>query len=241
MRRFARFVLLGLVLVLVAMVSALVAMRFAIHGSEVAVPHLTGLSPQQAEATAAAAGLVTTIDDKFYSAEVAEGRIVSQSPAAGVKVRSGWRVRLAQSLGAQRTEIPNVVGQSSRAAEINIKRRGLELASIATVELPSTPEGQVVSQNPTANATPISPKVSVLTAAPAEDRVYVMPSFIGKHFADVSPQIEAAGFVLAEIKTLEDTPAQGVAALPAGLIVRQVPAPGQKIIAGGTISFEITR
>ena len=40
-----RFALLSLVLLLVAMVSALTAMRFAIHGREVAVPALLGLTP----------------------------------------------------------------------------------------------------------------------------------------------------------------------------------------------------
>ena len=36
--------MLALVLVIVAMVSALTAMRFAIHGQEVAVPPLVGLT-----------------------------------------------------------------------------------------------------------------------------------------------------------------------------------------------------
>ena len=41
--------MLALVLVIVAMVSALTAMRFAIHGQEVAVPPLVGLAPAEAE------------------------------------------------------------------------------------------------------------------------------------------------------------------------------------------------
>jgi eukaryotic-like serine/threonine-protein kinase len=241
MRRFARFVLLGLVLVLVAMVSALFAMRFAIHGSEVSVPKLIGLTPQQAETTAAAAGVVTTIEDKFYSSDVPEGRVVSQSPAAGVKVRRGWRVRLAESLGRQRIEIPNVVGQSSRAAEINIKRRGLELSTLAIADIAAGPEGQVIAQNPPANATPVAPKMSVLLSNPQRERAYVMPSFLGRHFADVTTQIEAAGFHLGTVTTLDESRNSGANSLPAGTIVRQTPAPGQKIAAGESISFEITR
>ena len=42
MRAFFRFVLLALVLVIVAMASALTAMRVAIHGREVIVPKLVG-------------------------------------------------------------------------------------------------------------------------------------------------------------------------------------------------------
>ena len=73
--------------------------------------------------------------DRFYSADVPEGRIMSQVPAAGEQVRSGWRVRVAESMGPQRVVIPDLVGESERAAEINIRRRGLEMgtAAIATI------------------------------------------------------------------------------------------------------------
>ena len=49
MKSAIRFALLALVLVIVAMVSALTAMRFAIHGQEVAVPAVVGLAPAEAE------------------------------------------------------------------------------------------------------------------------------------------------------------------------------------------------
>src|SRR4051794_384190 len=60
-----RFILLALVLLIVAMVSALTAMRFAIHGQEVAVPALVGLTPQQAEHAVAGTGLQMTIERQY--------------------------------------------------------------------------------------------------------------------------------------------------------------------------------
>ena len=57
MKSAIRFAMLALVLVIVAMVSALTAMRFAIHGQEVAVPPLVGVTPAQAERALAALGL----------------------------------------------------------------------------------------------------------------------------------------------------------------------------------------
>ena len=106
--------MLALVMLTVAMVSALTAMRLAIHGREVAVPKLIGLSQSAAETTANTSGLILDIENKFYSNDVPEGKILSQLPVPGSRVRRGWRVRAAQSLGPQRTEIPNVVGQSAR-------------------------------------------------------------------------------------------------------------------------------
>src|SRR5579863_10311507 len=99
MKTFLRFVLLSLILVSVAMVSALTAMRFAIHGREVAVPKLVGLTNDAAERQANADGLVLEVESRFYSPDVAEGKVLSQSPSPGSLVRRGWQVRVAESLG----------------------------------------------------------------------------------------------------------------------------------------------
>jgi beta-lactam-binding protein with PASTA domain len=245
MKRFFRFVMLALVMLTVAMVSALTAMRLAIHGREVEVPKLIGLSQNAAETTANTAGLILDIENKFYSNDVSEGKILSQLPAPGSRVRRGWRVRAAQSLGPQRTEIPNVVGQSARAAEINVRRRGLELGSTALAIIPGAAADQIIAQTPPANAGAVeSPKISVLLAAPEADRQFVMPNFVGKHLADVSQQLEDAGFVLGHISDAAASSSGNSSAISANMgpsvITKQNPAPGQKIAAGAIVSFEIS-
>ena len=155
--------MLALVLVIVAMVSALTAMRFAIHGQEVAVPPLVGLAPAEAERAVAGLGLQISIERQYYSPQIPEGRIMSQLPLPGTKVRRGWQVRVAQSLGPTRVTIPDVTGQSEHAAELNIRRRGLDVASMAQVQAPGIPADQVLAQSPTANATQVvAPKISLL-------------------------------------------------------------------------------
>src|SRR6266705_1798407 len=146
MRTFFRLLLLALVLLSVALVSALTAMRLAIHGREVAVPRLIGITPAEAERSANANGLLFETENRFYSAVIPEGRIMSQVPPPGASVRRGWRVRVAESLGPQRVMIPNFIGQSSRAAEINVHRRGLELGTIAVAHIADLPADQVVAQ-----------------------------------------------------------------------------------------------
>ncbi len=131
MRSFFRFASVALGLLLVAMFSALMAMRFAIHGGEVTVPKLVGLSPPEAERAVTNLSLNVVVERQYYSAEVPEGKIMSQIPTAGTQVRHGWQVRVAQSLGPQRVAIPDVLGESERAADLNIRRRGLDLGSIS--------------------------------------------------------------------------------------------------------------
>ncbi len=244
MKTFFRFVLLALILVSVAMVSALTAMRFAIHGREVAVPKLIGSSRTVAEQQANSDGLILDVENHFYSADIAEGKVISQSPAPGSLVRRGWKVRVAESLGPQKAEVPDLVGQSARAAEINVRQRGLEVGSVAVANLPDTAQDEIVAQSPPPNSGMVeSPKISVLIAGEEREQQFVMPDFTGKRIGDVRKQIEDAGF---EVRVQDPgcSGGPGTAAAPcnkdAGVIARQFPTPGQRIAAGAAISFEVT-
>ena len=248
MKQFFRYVLLALVLIAVALISALTAMRFAIHGREVAVPKLVGLNPMEAERVAVANGLLLVVENRFYSPEVPEGRIMTQVPAAGEKVRRGWRVRVAESLGPQRVTIPDVSGQSLRAAEMNLVRRGLEVGSVSYVHLPDTTSEQVVGQSPAPSATGVvSPKVNLLVAIPPEHTLsaYVMPDLVGMDIDQAARVVAEAGLKFGEIKTVASggatvgTPPQSARKNP--VIVRHFPAPGQQVFAGSSVNFEVVR
>jgi eukaryotic-like serine/threonine-protein kinase len=245
MRRFVQFLALGLVLLLVMMASALTAMRYAIHGREVNVPNLMGKTVTEAQEAANALGLTLIMENKFYSDRIPAGRIVSQFPVPGSQVRKGWRVRGAESMGPQRSDIPNLVGQSSRAAEINVSRRGLALSSIALARLQDVPPGQIVAQNPPAHASGVtSPQISLLVAAPETEAVYVMPTFIGRHLAEVMPKLEDAGMKLGDLTEAAPagTPqARTKSFADSTIILKQSPAPGQKVTPGTTVSFVISR
>jgi beta-lactam-binding protein with PASTA domain len=189
---------------------------------------------------------------------------MSQLPLPGTKVRRGWQVRVAQSLGKTRVTIPDVTGQSEHAAELNIRRRGLDVASMAQVETPGIPADQVLAQSPTANETQVAaPKISLLVTAAAEPQAFVMPSFVGQPLGSASRSLQDAGFRLGNVNVAAPAiPAAGDAAGaaiataapaatpavqpgppaqpgPASIIASQVPAAGQKVVAGAVVSFEV--
>src|SRR6202034_2075037 len=112
--------------------------------------------------------------------------IMTQLPLPGTKVRRGWQVRVAQSMGPQRVAIPDVTKESERAAEWNLRRRGLDLASTAEMQFPGTPADQVLAQSPPANANQVAaPKTSLLITVTANPPAYVMPSFVGQPLGSV--------------------------------------------------------
>ena len=200
MRNVLRFLWMALVLLIVALISALAAMRLAIHGREVAVPDLQGKTPVEARRIVEDAGLAAQVERAYYSPTVPEGKVLSQMPPSGTVVRRGWEVRLALSLGPQRVVIPQVVGESERAADINIAQRGLDLGSTARAQISGVTADQVIAQNPPANATDVSePKISLLIAQTPSLSGFVMPSFIGRPLGSVTITLESAGFTVGKV------------------------------------------
>lgn len=254
MKSFFRLALLALVLLVVALVSAVTAMRFAIHGRETAVPDLVGKTLFEAARVAEQSGLQMEVEREYFSASVPEGRILSQVPASGAQVRRGWRIRVARSLGPQRVEIPNVVGQSQRAAEINIRRRGLDIAAVAEIPAEGSPTDQVVAQSPLANASGIaSPKISLLVTGAQGAQALLMPNFVGQTLATATATLQNAGFRLGNVTMISAAPAAAAAipavsptpppvpeaASPSSVVASQNPPAGQKITLGSAIDFQV--
>ena len=236
MKRFVQLALVALVLVAVAMISALTAMRLAIHGRQVRVPSIVGMTAAEARRAAASSGLLLDREGGFYSRDVPEGRVLSQVPAAGTLVRRGWQVRVAESLGPQRTAVPDLLNESPRAAEINIARRGLDVGTVAVAHIPDQTPDQVVAQSPPPNAQgAASPKINLLVTAPAQPAALIMPSFVGRQLADAAKTIQEAGLRVAVVNNVP------VPTLPAGTVLKQSPGAGQKVAPGMAVTLDVAQ
>jgi beta-lactam-binding protein with PASTA domain len=184
---------LVMLLVAVALLAAITTMHFAIHGAEVQVPALKGMTVADARSQTAGLGLNLDVDNRYYSADVAAGHILSQSPAAGTVVRREWRVRVAESLGPQKVEVPDTVGKDERVAALELRRVGLEVGVTARLPSGKVAEGTVLAQDPPAHAQGIEqPTINLLVAVPGDDAPdgFVMPGLVG--LPVVSAQVELA-------------------------------------------------
>lgn len=233
---FFRFLLVILLLTVVAMTSAIVTMHFAIHGAEVSVPDFRGLTLADAGQHAARAGLALQVENHLYSTDVPAGRIANQSPVAGTIVRSGWRVWLTQSIGAQKIAIPDVTGKDQRLATIEIRRAGLQIGSIGTLTQPGAVPGTVIAQSPAADASGIaSPVMNLLVAAPEPEQSappqFVMPNLLGQTYTAASESLTHAGLLIAPARIQPPAPSAAGATPagpqpPSGTIVAQDPSAG---------------
>jgi eukaryotic-like serine/threonine-protein kinase len=242
---------LVVLLVAVAMLSAITTMHFAIHGAEVQVPSLKGMTVADARSQAAGMGLTLIVDNRYYSGDVAAGHILSQSPAAGTVVRREWRVRVSESLGPQKVDVPNTVGNDERVAALQLRRVGLDVGTVAHLPDAAVPEGTVVSQDPPPHAQGIErPSVSLLVAAPDDNAPdgYVMPELVGLPIVTAQEQLARVGiqtntplFVdvpIAPVGSGNTPPAPPVAP---GSVLSQIPVAGARVFLSTQVSLTVAK
>jgi eukaryotic-like serine/threonine-protein kinase len=190
-------------LVLTALVAAVLTMQFAIHGHEVRIPVLKDMTVAQARSQTSGLGLNLEVDNRYYSSEVAAGHILSQSPAPGSVVRRAWRVRVAESLGPQKVEVPSVIGNQERSAALNLRRVGLEAGMAAELPYAKAEAGTVLAQDPPAKAQGIEkPSINLLVAA-ADDSPpdgFVMPDLTGLPIVTAQALLTRVGIKFGEPK-----------------------------------------
>ena len=233
-----RLILSALAMLFVMFLSAAITLRIALHGHEVTVPNFSGMTVSEASTAALRTGLDLNIENKFYSTTVPAGRMLSQAPASGSRVRHGWQVRVTESLGPQQVTIPDVVGQPLREASLNLRRNGLDLGTLAHIDAPGDPD-IVLSQTPPPNAGVDQPRVSLLlssTAAGASSAL-IVPSFLGMTYGAANHAATALGLRVAAVFDTPPAPAStptAAAPTPASI----VNAAGVKIDANGqAVSF----
>ena len=251
-----RLIVAGLALAMAALVSAVVTMRLAIHGAEVRVPDLQGLTVSEAVHRTANMGLNLGIDNKYYSVDVPAGRVLAQSPLPGAIVRREWRMRVTESLGPQRVAIPKVVGQQERVAAIEVRRVGLELEETAQMPYSGAQPGTVIAQNPQQGAGGVDrPSVSLLVSTPAPNPApaLVMPQLTGMPLAAAAAAVVHGGLKVGPVQSsYSSTPAPAADSSgsemapadtvdPAGTVLSQSPVAGHKVEPGMTVTFRVSQ
>ena len=112
------------------------------------VPDVVGASLPDALEQLQQAGLVGNPRGVF--SERPKGIVVSQSPEPGADAERGAQVRLNVSKGAQRVDVPDVVGLARAEAETVLRDAGFEPRPF---QVPATdPAGTVVAQSPPGGA-----------------------------------------------------------------------------------------
>ena len=173
-----RLTLLVFILASAAFLSAITAMRIAIHGREVTMPNLVGLNVSEASRILRPRGLVLRVADRIYSDQPINA-VVRQTPPSGLLMKVSQQAHVVLSLGQRQLQIPLLEGNSLRASRIELLRAGLQVGEVSGVTMPTPPVDTVVIQNPKPGAGAATPRVDVLVSQGAREQAYVMPHLTG--------------------------------------------------------------
>ena len=229
---------LVMVLVTVALLAAITTMHFVIHGAEVQVPSLKGMTVAEARSQTSGLRLDLDVDNRYYSGDVAAGHILAQSPAPGTVVRREWRVHVAESLGPQKVEVPETVGLDEPVAALKLRRVGLEVGVTARLHYPKAAEGTVLAQDPPAHAQGIArPSINLLVAASGDDAPdgFVMPDLTGLPVVTAQAELarvgiqSAAKFVNVPVAPIGSGNAAPQLPVRPGAVMAQQPPAGMRV------------
>jgi serine/threonine-protein kinase len=193
----------------------------------VAIPDVTGLTPQDATKRLQKAGFSVT-DREQFSNTVKRGLVIGTEPAAGTQLSTGQGVTILVSRGANTVAVPNVVGlneQAALAAIQNARLSGVELQRDSP-----EPEGQVLSQSPGAGK--LVARGSQVTIFASTGAITV-PDVVGQDRKSAVNDLKKAGFTVAVTEQSTVETAQ------VGQVISEFPPGGSRGRRGDTVTISV--
>jgi eukaryotic-like serine/threonine-protein kinase len=227
----SRMALLVFILAAAAFLSAITAMRIAIHGREVNMPNLVGKNVSEANNLLRSRGLVLRVADRLYS-ELPINVVVRQSPPPGMLMKVSQQAHVVLSLGQRQLQIPLLEGNSLRASRIELLRAGLQIGEVSGITTSDEPADSVILQTPRPGGGAATPRVDVLVSDGPREVAYVMPHLVGMSDNDAQHRLDVAGL---------RRKVNYVAApqWPHGAVIDQTPLAGRRITSSVTIELTV--
>jgi eukaryotic-like serine/threonine-protein kinase len=214
-----------------AFLSAITAMRVAIHGREVPMPNVVGKNVAEASQMLRSKGLLLHVADRIYSDEPIN-HVVRQTPSPGMQMKVSQQAHVVLSLGQRQLEIPPLDGSTLRVSRIELLRSGLQVGEVSAISLTDQPTDTVLEQNPKPGKGAATPRVDVLVSAGARETSYVMPFFLGLNETEVQKRLD-----MASLKRKVNYVA--VPQWPHGTVIDQTPLGGTRIAATSEVELTV--
>jgi serine/threonine-protein kinase len=163
-------------------------------------------------------------------ADVEPTFVFSQTPRAGERTQKGNFVTIYVSTGPPKTDVPSVVGELLDQALGDLRDANLRWKVVRVDS--DEPEGQVVSQSPTAGASIAEGSRVTLRVSKGPQPVAV-PNVIGQPFESANSTLLGRGFAVGRTDVDSDD--------PRGTVTGQNPAPGTFQAPGTTIHLTVSK
>jgi eukaryotic-like serine/threonine-protein kinase len=196
------------------------------------LPNVVGKTYEDAAGILQKAGFPAQQGETRFHRTIPANVVLQEDPPAGSRQKRGTTVVLALSGGQRSAEVPVTTNMSQQQARISIENTGLTLGNV-TEQVADQPRGLVIASSPPAGTKielPGSVDI-VLSKGPATVQV---PDLYGRSVGEARSMIEQIGLRIAGIS--RDTSSLQ----PENTVIRQYPAAGQNIGAGGPVSLTVS-
>jgi eukaryotic-like serine/threonine-protein kinase len=201
------------------------------RGAIVTVPDLSGRPQPGAEAEVRSVGLEPDVRTSF-SLTGKRGTVISQSPAAGSRVREGSTVRVVVSRGVNRVAMPESFGKPLEEVTAPLKDAGVRI-KVTREPSETVGAGLVVRQEPGAGVLVTGEDTAsfVVSEGPLPRPV---PSVTGVALDGAAFQIGKAGLAVGMVSEVDDP------SVLVGAVVRTDPAAGTVLPRDTPVSIAVS-
>jgi len=224
----------GGAVVAIALLAIIVfAVRFIGGGSDAALPSVVNMSIDAAQEQLAALGLIV-VPNELPKDGIAPGVVYDQSPAAGATFQPGDSVTLTFAPRTGTIMVPPIQGLLYDAAVSEAAAVGLTIEIAEERVDPTTPAGQIISQDPAATVMlPAGTAIRVVVSKGGPE--VAIPNVEGQA-VDAAQQVLVGAPFLLNVTLAEETSST----IAKGRVIRTDPAIGTTVASGSNVTIVIS-
>jgi len=207
----------------------LVGASSAEHG--VVVPPLEGLRTDQARKLLEVKGLLLIVTEQRDDPKVAEGRIVTQVPLEGSKVKDGAEIKVVVSKGSNQLQVPTLQNLTLSAATQALTVVGFSAGAVTRQNHEKVDKDLVISSSPEAGHMAAKGTTIALVLSDGSAGVEVPKVLYMGHYK-AKKTLEDLGFKV-RVRYTEDEDRRG------GVVLRQEPKEGEKAPKGSEVQLTV--
>jgi len=203
--------------------------------SYVYTTYIAPLSVEEARKKLKNEGLKGRISEKAYERTVPEGKVISQRPEAGRRVKLGRVVNLKVSIGERMVLVPNLVGRPLTQIEVVLSEAGLKIGERKIELSEQYQSGIVIGQEPLPEEeVSVGSEVDVLIAENPNFGIVKVPDL-------VSRTVEDARETLNQLKLNAVVFFHETVQFDPGMVISQDPIGGEELRMGDVVKLYISK
>ena len=170
----------------------------AFGGEEIEAPDFKNMTFEEAQDAAKTYDIKVKKGDEVVSEEVEKGKIVSQDPKAGTKIKTGSTIKVNISKGLGDGDVPDLEGKSQDELESYLEAAGFKLGTVTT-EASEKEAGTVLRQDPKAGSKAEKGSTINVVVSDGSKAKAVVSYLVGKSLEDAQAALLNAGLTIGSI------------------------------------------